>query len=191
MRELTSSMILGVAPGSRQIGVSVFKNQELIFYAVKTFRRKTEAESLANLRKIIGGLIETYEIKNVALEKITFIQQNRSFAKVASGEIKDFLEKRKVAKFEYHPKLIRQIICGLHKPTKYNAALLLSQKHIELARYFNVTRLWQKQYFAQLFEAVAVGFVCAIELWKIKLLSPKHKDKFSRSKLRDIIHERE
>jgi Holliday junction resolvasome RuvABC endonuclease subunit len=161
---ISSPTILGIDPGARQIGVSVLKNEEIVFYAVKTFKGRTASEKLEKLRIIIGKLIADYRVEYVALEKVVFVQQHRSFVKIVYEEIKQFLKREDIEFFEYNPKFIRETICGNEKPTKRNAALILTQKHAELVRYFNVPRLWQKRYFAQLFDAIAVGLVCAKEL---------------------------
>ncbi len=162
---LTSSPdILGIDPGARQIGVSVLRGEELVFYAVKTFKQRSRKDSLRKLRKVIKNLIAEYQIEFVAVEKVVFVQQHRSFVKIVAEEIKGFVRQENIKLLEYNPKQIRRSLCGLEKPTKRNTALLLSQRYNELVRYFNVPKLWQKRYFALLFDAIAVGLVCAKEL---------------------------
>lgn len=119
---------------------------------------------MQKLRKVIKDLITEYQVEFVAVEKVIFVQQHRSFVKIVAEEIKDFVRRENITLFEYNPKQIRRSLCGLEKPTKRNTALLLSQRYNELVRYFNVPRLWQKRYFALLFDAIAVGLVCAKEL---------------------------
>jgi Holliday junction resolvasome RuvABC endonuclease subunit len=165
------STILGIDPGARQLGVSVFRGDELVFYAVKSIKMPKREDSLIKLRKILLELLIQYQVKVVALEEVVFVQQRRTFIKIVYDEIKDFLREPKVTVFEYNPNLMRSVICGLQKPTKHNMALILSQKYTELTRYFNVRRLWQVRYYAQLFDAVAVGFVCATELRETRQLS--------------------
>jgi Holliday junction resolvasome RuvABC endonuclease subunit len=173
MKTKAPAMTLGIDPGARQIGVSVFRDKELIFYSVKTFKKQTGEEKLIKLRKIIEKLIADYRIESVALEKVVFVQQHRSFVKIVYDEIRDFLKENNVSFFEYNPKLIRAILCGVEKPTKRNVALLLAQRYGELVRYFNVPRLWQKRYYAQLFDAIAVGLVCAKERREAELFPSK------------------
>lgn len=156
--------ILGLAVGARQIGVSILKDEELVFYAVKTIKQNSKTETLLRLQKGLTELIDKYDIEAVALEKCVYVQQQNSFVKNVYQMTGDFALKRNIRLFEYHPKLIRQIMCGLEKPTKRNTALILARRYTELARYFNVPKLWQKRYFAQLFDAIAVGLVCAGEL---------------------------
>ena len=163
-----SPIILGIDPGARQIGIAVFRDEELLFYAVKTIKQANRKQSLRKLRKVLIKLINEYAVQIVALEKVVFIQQHRSFVKIVADEIKAFLKEKKLPFFEYNPKLIRETICGFEKPTKRNTSLLLAQKYTELVRYFNVPRLWQKKYFAQLFDAIAAGVVCAKEIKESK-----------------------
>jgi Holliday junction resolvasome RuvABC endonuclease subunit len=163
-KKTCGSTILGIDPGARQIGIAVMKDDELVFYAVKTFKKGDDEEKLKKLRLIIEKLVTDYRVEYVALEKIVFVQQHRSFVKIVYDKIKEFLKERNIELFEYNPKVIRQIICDAQKPTKRNTALILAQKHAELVKYFNVAKLWQKRYFAQLFDAIAAAQVCAKEL---------------------------
>ncbi|MDQ3179035.1 MAG: crossover junction endodeoxyribonuclease RuvC [Acidobacteriota bacterium] len=163
--------ILGLDIGARQIGVSILRNEELVFYAVKSIKRNSKTKVLKQLEKVLTALIEKYDIEVFTLKKIVYRQQQNSFVKTVYEETKDFALNQNIRLFEYNPKLIRQIICGLEKPTKRNTALLLTQRYAELARYFNVPKLWQKRYLAQLFDAIAVGLVCARELKETKQLS--------------------
>ena len=160
--------VLGIDPGARQVGVSILHaDGELVFFSVKTFKKPTKEESLRKLRKIISKLIIRYRVEAVAVEKIAFVQQRRSFVKDVYEEIIRYARgQENLTLCEYDPKRIRQLICGLEKPTKQNAALLLSQSYPELVRYFSVPRPWQKRYFALLFGAIAVALVCSKEIEK-------------------------
>jgi Holliday junction resolvasome RuvABC endonuclease subunit len=173
MRSSELITVLGIDTGARGLGVSVFRGEELLFYAVKSIKRPEKEESLMKLKAVLRELMATYQVDFVALEKIVFVQQHRSFVKVVYDEVRDFFKERKIELFEYNPKLIHQTICGLEKPTKRNTALLLAQRFPELARYFNVPRRWQKSYYAQLFDAIAAGFVCATELKYTKVILSK------------------
>lgn len=104
-----------------------------------------------------------YKVRFVAAEKIVFIQQHRSFVKVVYDHVINSLKEKNIRFKEYNPKFVRQSICRAEKPTKRNAALILAQNYAKLVRYFNVPKLWQKRYYAQLFDTIAVGLVCARE----------------------------
>lgn len=156
--------ILGLDVGARQIGASVFRGGELVFYKVKSIKKTSGAETLHRLELVLAVLIEKYRIEAVALKKPVYPQQHRSFVKPVYETAKAFIVKNNLRLFEYDPDMIYKIICRSAKPTKAVTASLLSERYAELARYFNVPKLWQKRYYAQLFDAIAAGLVCAREL---------------------------
>jgi len=173
---LPSPTILGIDPGARQLGVAVFKGRELIFYAVKTIKEENTAKTLLRLCQNILGLIAEYKVDYIALEKVVFVQQHRSLVKVISEHVKEIIKAENIPLFEYNPKIVRKFICRFQKPTKANTARILAGKYPELIRYFNAPKTWQKRYYAQLLDAVAVGFVCSRQN-KTKTFSPFNRAK--------------
>lgn len=170
----TSSTILGIAPGAKQIGISVFRDDDLLFYAIKSIKKPKREESLSALRKIIRDFLIKYQAEAVALKKVVFVQQHRTFIKTVHDEVKDFLKKRNQTVFEYNPRLVRAVICGREKPTRHNMSMILTQQYPELARYFDLPQCWQRRYYTLLFDAVSVGLGCATELKESRHLSAKH-----------------
>lgn len=152
---------LGLDPGARQIGVAVFVGEELVYYGIKTIRKKTDFDTLRKLRKILSKLIDAYRVEHIAIERAIFVQQQRSFVKTVYEEAVNFVRVTDARLFEYDPKFIRRSICRGQNPTKRNTALRLVQSYTELESYFNVPKVWQRKYFAQMFDAIAVGLVCS------------------------------
>ncbi len=164
--------ILGLDVGARQIGVAVLRGEELVFYAVKSIKQNSKTGTLARLEQILTALIEKYDIEAIAIKQLVCVQQLRSFAKTVYEAVKNFALGKNIRLFECQSTAVRRVVCqGAAKPTKRNTALLLSQRYTELTRYFNVRRLWQKRYYAQLFDAIAVGLVCAKEIRETILFS--------------------
>lgn len=126
------------------------------------------------MRKVLRRLLSDYRIEYVALEKIVFVQQRRSFVNLIYEEMKNFFQSHGVPVFEYNPQIIHRILSGDGKPTKHNAAFALAQKYPELDRYFNAPRYWQKRYYARMFDAIGAGVVCAVELRETWSLSAKN-----------------
>ncbi len=153
--------VLGLDPGARQIGVAIFVGEELVYYGVKTIRKKTEFETLRKLRKILSKLIEAYRVEQIAIERVVFVQQQRSFVKTVYEEAVNYARTTGALLFEYDPKFIRRSICRGQNPTKRNTALRLVQGYMELESYFNLPKVWQRKYFAQMFDAIAAGLVCS------------------------------
>jgi len=153
--------ILGIDLGARQIGVSVFRDRQLVFFAVKWLGANDPRLKIVRLREIINEYVTAYEIDQVALTKIVFVQQHRSFMKVLYDELRSYLKKLGLSCLEFNPAEIRSLICGHERSTRANTALILAQHFPELSRYTSVFKIWQKKYYSLLLDAVAVGFVCA------------------------------
>ncbi len=161
--------ILGIDPGSRHIGVSVFQNGNLSYYAIRTIERNTKQETLQKLQRIIKKLILNYGITHLAIEEVFYIQQKRSFVKRVYEEIKSFSSERSdINLLKYKPKDIRQTISDKEKikgdAIKDNVNRFLISKFPELQKYLNLPNRSQVRYYDFLFGAIAVGLVCVWEL---------------------------
>jgi Holliday junction resolvasome RuvABC endonuclease subunit len=157
-------IVLGVDSGARQLGVSVFRGEELVYCAVVTIKGSDKTETLLKVQKILKELIVAYGISHVALEKVVFVQQHRSMVKIVFEQIRNFLIAQRRPFSEYKPITVRKAICADEKPTKRNTAIMLARRYKELEHNLNAPNLWQKRYHALLFDAVAVGLVCAREI---------------------------
>ena len=153
--------ILGIAAGARRIGVAVFQGVDLISYGVRSIKDKDDNLTLSRTRRILRESLHEYDPTHIALAKIVFVQQHRSFVKIVFDEIRNFLKDQQVPYTEHNPKAFRKAVCENEKPTKANTALIIAGRYPELKRFFNVPNIWQKRYYDLLLDAVAVGLVCA------------------------------
>lgn len=152
---------MGIDLGARRIGISVFKDRQLAYFAVKTLGVNESRLKIERLKQIVNELVAWYKIDRVALTKIVFVQQHRSFVKVIYDELRSYLRKLGLGCSEYNPAEIRSLICGHERSTRSNMALMLAQRFPELRRYAGVSKVWQKKYYSLLLDSVAVGFVCS------------------------------
>lgn len=153
----TQPVVLGIDPGSRRIGVAVFREAEMIFYGLKSIKKKTEVDTLRKLRNVLAKLVSGYRIEYVVLERAIYAQQQASFVKTVYREIVSFFEQKQIKLLVYDPKFIRKAICGYEKPTKHNTALKLIQRHSELERYINLPSSRQQVYYWRMFGAIAAA----------------------------------
>ena len=61
-------LILGIDPGSREIGLAVFSGNELLCYGVKSIRRNTRKQRLYKLRSVLDNLFAEYNFDFLAVE---------------------------------------------------------------------------------------------------------------------------
>jgi crossover junction endodeoxyribonuclease RuvC len=159
--------ILAIDPGTKEIGIAVFSDGELLYYGVKTIRtRSSPGEVLKQAQYIISRLIADYEPQHLAIEKTFMIQKSAALLNVAADEIKATAKREGLTVFEYAPLAVRKLICKTGKATKKGAAKAIALRFPELTRYLERQTKWEALYYAKMFDAIAVGLCCHEELIK-------------------------
>jgi|ERR1051325_3252919 crossover junction endodeoxyribonuclease RuvC len=157
--------ILAIDPGTKEIGIAMLSDGELLYYGVKTIRtRSSPGEVLKQAQYIISRLIADYEPQYLAIEKTFMIQKSAALLTIVADEIKATAKREGLTVFEYAPLAVRKMICKSGKATKKGVAKVIALRFPELTRYVERQTKWETLYYAKLFDAVAVGLVCFDEL---------------------------
>lgn len=157
--------ILAVDPGTRELGVSILRGKELLFYNVKTVtNRKNPLAALEVIAAYIRNIIKKYRPDVLSIEKIFITQKNSALLVVSADQVKAVAKEAELEIYEYAPSTIRKRLCQTGRATKREAAKVLTARYPELKRYYERTARWELDYYANLFDAVAVGVICAEDL---------------------------
>lgn len=152
--------ILAIDPGTKEVGVAVLAGPELCYYAVKTIKRRRPPRALlAETSNFLSRLIQDYRPETLAIEKTFLFQKSAALLSVAAAEMKQVARDRGIAVYEYAPVEVRRLICQGETVTKRETALRIVRRFPELARYLNQPTRWGDLYWANMFDAVAVGLV--------------------------------
>jgi Holliday junction resolvasome RuvABC endonuclease subunit len=159
---MKGNRILSVDPGTREIGVAVLVDGELVYYAVKIIRRKrkTVQEICGSAGSIIKRLVREYRPEVLAIRQPLIIQQSAEGLVTVIREIKQSAQREGLVVCEYAPKTVHKFICGSTRATKGQAAQQLASRYVELNRYLEHGSKWEGLYYSKLFEAVGVGLTC-------------------------------
>jgi crossover junction endodeoxyribonuclease RuvC len=150
--------ILAIDPGTREMGVAVLDGQQLVYYGVKTIRRRrSPAEVLHRIQEITAGLIARHRPDHLAIEKMFLIQKSAALLVVAAEEIKATARQHRLIVHEYAPTVVRKIICHSGRATKNEAANSVALRFPELRPYLEQRTKWEALYYANMFDAVALG----------------------------------
>jgi len=155
--------ILAIDPGTRYMGIAVLEGSELIYYGVNDFRRKRPSEALLRAtRGALCRLIAEYRPNVLAYEQSFYVQSKNSVCLQAQeAEIKRVARMRGLKAVGYTPTTVRQLLCKDRWATKEEVADLLARRYPELLRYRNRGDWVSEKYWLHMFDAVAVGIVCA------------------------------
>ncbi len=160
-----SSTILAIDPGSRELGYAVLRGKSLLYYGVKTVTdRKNPAKVLETVSGFIRNLIKKYRPTDFAIEKMFVTQKNSALLTVVADQIKAVARDGRLPIYEYAPKTIRKRLCQTGKATKREAAEVIAKRFPELRRYLLRTKAWERDYYSNLFDAVAVALTCVNDL---------------------------
>jgi Holliday junction resolvasome RuvABC endonuclease subunit len=158
---MKGTRILSIDPGTRELGVAIFDNGELLYYGVKTIRaRETPQDICRGAVLIVRRLISEYEPQSLAIKRPIIIQQSAASLADVIHEINQAAQQAGLTIYEFAPKTIHQFICGAARATKRKAAERIASRYGELARYLEGKSRWEELYYAKMFEAVGVGLTC-------------------------------
>lgn len=160
-----SSTILAIAPGTRELGVAVINNTELLFYGVKTVNnRKNPQIILEAISNQIRNLIKKYHPTHLAISKIIIKQNSYALLSVVADQVKAIAKELNLLISEYAPVTVRKCFCETGRATRRATAEVLASRFPELKRYaFRITKS-ECDYYGNLFDAVAVGVICNNDL---------------------------
>jgi Holliday junction resolvasome RuvABC endonuclease subunit len=157
--------ILAIDPGTKHIGVALLENEELIDYGVKTIRdRRTAQTILHQASHIVTDLIQAHKPDFFAIERMFVIQKSAALLSVVAEEMKTTARAIGLQVYEYSPSAVRKFLCDSGRATKANVAAVVTEKFPELSRHLQKKHKWETDYYANIFDAIAVGLRCLSEL---------------------------
>jgi len=160
-----SNTILAIDPSTRDLGVAVFGDGKLMYYTIKAIKpRRPRGALLETIATVMDQLIRESEPAILAIEHISLNQKSEALLTVVAEDIKTIAASQGLEVKEYQARLVREQICRLRGATKRQTALVLCQRYPELAQYGQKQTKSQARYYGHLFDAVAVGWVCASEI---------------------------
>ncbi len=136
---------------------------ELVYYGVKSFRGKRPADALIRATRVaLQRLIARHHPAVLAYEKTFYVQSKTSaLLQVQEAEIKRVGRIAGLRVVGYSPTRVRSLLCQDGRATKAVVAKRLAGRFPELARYLTTKSRRQEQYWLHMFDALAVGVVCA------------------------------
>lgn len=155
--------ILAIEPGTRELGVAVFDEDRLIYYAVKTIGKGSRQEERAEeVRLIVSRLLSEYESRIIAIKQLAFTQQNLEQVAEVVNAIELLAQADQITLLHYSRPSVRLAICGNRKATKQECTKRIIITFPELAGYANRTSKWERMYYARMLEAVALGLTATL-----------------------------
>jgi Holliday junction resolvasome RuvABC endonuclease subunit len=128
--------ILGIDPGTKEMGLVVLRDRELKYFGVRTLRNGTRPHDvIGQARRIVLSTIEQHRPDLVALEEPLNLPTRRShLLNVITDELQERAAEVGIAVVALSPETIRQRVTGNPRATKIEVAECLSRSGFDELR---------------------------------------------------------
>lgn len=168
MEDVKSAIVIAVVPGTRSLGIAVFKDVELIYYAIKEASkhrlRHTPYSRARKATRVVEQVIHKYQPSHFVTLNLHAIQRLSTKLPIIAKEITRHARHFKLTLHTYERAEIRKRHCPEGRATRQAVAIHLSTLYPELSRYVKEVSLWQRLYYTRMLDAVATGYIHALKL---------------------------
>ena len=151
--------ILAASPFTKGFGIAAIYQNELIYFAVKTFKSpKTKQSVKRQISGIIRDIIEEFEPKMIILTKPSKHQTQSKYFDLINQQVKREAKLCQLPVFWTSFEVVKGFICPDEKRTKGAVFKAISKIYPELKQFINRPNKWQTDYWNPLLTAVALGY---------------------------------
>jgi crossover junction endodeoxyribonuclease RuvC len=159
MAKRKAARILAIDPGTREMGVAVLENGNLVYSGVETFRKlPSPKEQLRQCQAAVARLIRDFQPTKLAVEK-TLIGKNRNAAllNILADEIAALGRGKGLSVVCFAANTVKKIVAGNGWATKEEVARSVAARFPNLKAYLPPPRKWKLKRELNAFDAVALG----------------------------------
>ena len=155
--------ILAINPGSRYIGIAVFRGADLLDWDVKVTGGKTPAQRRMACHRIMAEYFEMYQPNILAIKQLHPSRSSRSLDQLVE-HIEDIARQHRVKIRRYSIKELEALLCPRSKISKFTLASIVANRYPALLYDLQQESRNQNPYRIRMFEAVALASACWHEI---------------------------
>jgi Holliday junction resolvasome RuvABC endonuclease subunit len=157
--------ILAVNPGTRYLGVAIFRGPEILDWGVKVVGGKTPAEKRKAARLILLELIDQYYPDALAVKRLHPSRSSPCLNELV-GQMKILSRRRGLKIYQYSIQEVKDSLAVGNKTNRRKLATLLAAMYPALIYDLQQESQNRNPYRMRMFEAVALAIVCYQQLEK-------------------------
>lgn len=159
------------------MGYAILENTELIFFGVRTFKRRHSARTiLADGQRFIKDLLDAFEPHLFVIEKTFYAKSKRSsLLHVFVEEMTKLARKRGLTVLAYAPTAVKKTMAGDGGATKRRLAELMVERYPYLERFLRTDLRTKEKYWENMFDAVALALTGYEEYAKQVIMKMKRE----------------
>ncbi len=155
--------ILGVNPGSRYLGIAVFHGLALIDWRIMALRGRWSSRKLRKCVRIIRSFLVRYRPEALAIKRIHPSRTSRHVEQII-GAIRSVCEQRGLSVNQYSIKRLETHFLPDAPLNRRELSAMIVSQYPDLLGEFQKEATAKNPYHVRMFEAVALGALCAHQL---------------------------
>ena len=155
--------ILAVNPGSRYIGIAVFRGPELLDWGVKVVSGKTPSSKLGSVRAILRDCLQRYDPDVLSIKRLHRSRSSRRLNELTK-KIRQLCRRRGIKVYQYSIQDLEGALCPAGRANKRKLAEVLATTYPVLAQELQREKQHRNPYHIRMFEAVALGAACCQQI---------------------------
>jgi len=163
-------IILGISPGTRLLGIAVFRNRELVEWQVKSFKQHWSVSKLEAILRVIEQYVEHYQVKTIAM-KITSPAHASPGLQLLTKKIVQRARQQGIIIFPFTLHDIKCMLQRNQKQSRYALMEFLAEKYPILRKAYLKEMNNENPYYLPMFEAIAVARLVHSEREETKYLN--------------------
>lgn len=163
MKTSKPKRVMGIDPGTREMGIAVLEDGKLIHHAVESFSsNRSPHNRLQECRRRIIRLLNDFKPNVIVIER-TFFANNRNAAllNVLFDEIRAIARRKKIKLISVAPSTMKKAMCGDGHASKNEIARAVATRFSELKVYIGQDRQWKARQHSNRFDAIALALMAA------------------------------
>ena len=157
--------ILAVNPGTRYLGIAIFRGAELRDWGVKVVEGKWSEEKINKIKTIILSLIDKYEPDVLSIKKLNLCRSSSNLTRL-SNKIKNLARRKGLIVYQYSIGDLKAFFSPKDKINKKKMAAIVTREYPALCHELGKEKSRKNSYYLRMFESVALGLVCYRQLDK-------------------------
>ena len=150
--------IVGISPGTRSLGIAVFREKQLIDWTVKSFKGKWNQEKLKHMMTTIERLIEYYAVTAVILKQPDPLRGSKQLDNLVE-QLRYLIKKKRLKLKQYSLQDLWFYCGGRGRNIKALIAEKVIEQYVHLKDEYYKERNSDRPYYSKMFEAIVACLV--------------------------------
>jgi len=150
--------ILAVNPGTKYVGLAVFRDSDLVYWGIKVLKGKWSTKKMKCVEKTVANLIDHHDVTTLVIKKVDPSKSSKNLNSLVAT-IQSCAKKKKIKICLYTLEELKKFLALGKRINKMEIAGLAVARYQFLIHQLERERSHKHPYFVRMFEAIAAGIL--------------------------------